>query len=93
MRDHAVQPGLPCLPISGRVAAAEVKRWPPRPAELAAFVDLGMSEEQIARYHQVSVRKVRALLGYYGLSQAGDEPRHASRVPIAAGIVVHGYLS
>ena len=40
--------------------------WPVRSGELASLVDLGLSDDQIARYFGVEQVKVSALRAYYG---------------------------
>jgi hypothetical protein len=49
-------------PISGG-------QWPTSSRALAELVDLGMSDDQIARYFGVERTKVSALRAYYGLAE------------------------
>ena len=41
--------------------------WPIEPAALAALIDLGLSEGQIAAYFSVELAAVRALRRNYGI--------------------------
>ena len=43
-------------------------RWPIEPGELAALIDLGMTDAQIADYFGQDLRQVESLLERYGLS-------------------------
>ncbi len=57
--------------IHSRVGAADVTaRWPIGGAELSNLIDLGLSDEAIARYFGVGRWKVVALRNYFGI-----EPR------------------
>jgi hypothetical protein len=41
--------------------------WPISGSELASLVDLGLSDDLIAKYFGVELRKVTALRSYFGL--------------------------
>jgi hypothetical protein len=41
--------------------------WPISGSELATLVDLGLSDDLIAKYFGVKMRKVTALRSYFGL--------------------------
>jgi hypothetical protein len=41
--------------------------WPISGSELASLVDLGLSDDLIARYFGVEIRRVSALRSYFGL--------------------------
>jgi hypothetical protein len=41
--------------------------WPISESELASLVDLGLSDDLIAEYFHVEIRKVTALRCYFGL--------------------------
>lgn len=48
--------------------------WPLSAGELASLVDLGLLDDQIARYFGVDQVKVSALRAYYGLVDSSLEP-------------------
>ena len=48
--------------------------WPVSSGELASLVDLGLSDDQIARYFGVEQVKVSALRAYYGLVDSSPGP-------------------
>jgi len=48
------------------------EEWPVAAATLAALVDLGMPDDEIANYFGVEAGKVAALRGRYGLNRAAD---------------------
>jgi hypothetical protein len=48
---------------------ADYSPWPITPGELASLVDLGLSDDQIARYFSVEKGKVSALRAHYGLAE------------------------
>lgn len=48
------------------------EEWPVAPASLAALVDLGMPDDEIAKFFGVDAGKVAALRGRYGLKRAAD---------------------
>ena len=52
------------LPKSAR---SDYDPWPISAGELASLVDLGLSDDRIARYFGVEPVKVSALRSYYGL--------------------------
>lgn len=57
-------------PYAGTLSASprgDYSPWPVSSGELASLVDLGLSDDQIARYFGVEQVKVSALRAYYGL--------------------------
>jgi hypothetical protein len=48
-------------------ARSDCNPWPISAGELASLVDLGLSDNRIARYFGVEPAKVSALRAYYGL--------------------------
>jgi hypothetical protein len=48
---------------------ADYSPWPITPGELASLVDLGLSDDQIARYFSIEKGKVSALRAHYGLAE------------------------
>ncbi len=42
-------------------------RWPVSPSSLAALIDLGLSDGQIAFYFSINANRVRSLRNWYGL--------------------------
>jgi hypothetical protein len=58
------------LPYAGTFSAlpgGDYSPWPVSSGELASLVDLGLSDDQIARYFGVEQVKVSGLRAYYGL--------------------------
>jgi hypothetical protein len=53
---------------------ADYSPWPITPGELASLVDLGLSDDQIARYFSVEKGKVSALRAHYGLAESMYRP-------------------
>jgi hypothetical protein len=47
--------------------------WPISFVELTGLIDLGLSNDQIAKYFGVGKEKVSALRAYYGLAEYGPE--------------------
>jgi len=56
-----------------RSSVAAFARWPVSCAALAALTDCGLTEEDIGRYFDVPVSKVRALQRYFGIREAREE--------------------
>jgi hypothetical protein len=50
--------------------------WPISGSELASLVDLGLSDDLIAEYFHVEIRKVAALRSYLGLGNGHAPARH-----------------
>ena len=48
------------------------EEWPVAAATLAALVDLGMPDVEIAKFFGVEAEKVATLRGRYGLERAAD---------------------
>ena len=59
--------------MSSKLASEDYNPWPISPGELASLVDLGLSDDRIARYFGVEQVKVSALRAYYGLVDTGPD--------------------
>lgn len=61
---------MPCRLLEDALKRSFVEgtSWPIDPASLAALIDLGMSDGQIAAYFSIEPRQVSALRCYYGLA-------------------------
>lgn len=62
-----------------RGSVATFARWPVNCAALAALMDCGLMEEDIGRYFDVPVSKVRALQRYFGIRGTREEIDARSR--------------
>ena len=55
-------------PVQGRYVSEQTTRGSFGPRSLETFMDLGLSDRQIARYFQTSETQIVSLRRHYGLS-------------------------